>query len=79
MEDTPKYVGKAVFVTNSPKKKDWFDSTYDDDIWEIDNTELDLVWYVDPNFSWDKKSKHIYTNSHIPPHKLKLIYEGTGE
>lgn len=79
IEDTPRYVGKAVFATNSLKKKDWFDSTYDDDIWEIDTNGLDLVWYQDPNFSWGKKSKHIYTNGSIPPENLTLIYEGTGE
>lgn len=42
--------GKVIFATNSDKKKDWFDSTYDDDIYQIDTTKLDNKWYEDPNF-----------------------------
>ncbi len=68
----------VIFATDSLNKKDLFDSTYDDDIWEI-NTEMipDVKWYVDKHY--DSKSKHIVTYQNIPPNCLKLIYKGTGE
>jgi hypothetical protein len=67
----------AIFATNSTNKRDWFDSTYDDDIWEI-NTEMipDVKWYEDRHF--ESKSKHIVTFQDIPKEALTLKYEGTG-
>jgi len=71
--------GKAVFATNSDNPKDWFDSTYDDDVWKIDTTKIaDVKWFMDPNFSWDKKYKHIYTKQTIPRSAIELIKKGTG-
>ena len=67
----------AIFATNSTNKRAWFDSTYDDDIWEI-NTEMipDVKWYKDRHF--ESRSKHIVTFQDIPKEALTLKYEGTG-
>jgi len=67
----------AIFATNSTNKRAWFDSTYDDDIWEI-NTEMipDVKWYKDRHFESTKK--HIVTFQDIPKEAITLKYEGTG-
>jgi hypothetical protein len=67
----------AIFATNSTNKRAWFDSTYDDDIWEI-NTEMipDVKWYKDRHF--ELRSKHIVTFQDIPKEALTLKYKGTG-
>lgn len=76
MGDTP-IKGKAVFATNSDNQNDWFDSTFDDDIWRIDTSKLDGVkWLNDPNYEY---SKHIYTHSNIPLEAIELIRQGTGK
>lgn len=72
--------GRAIFATNSDNREDMFDSTYDDDIWQIDTEKIpDVKWKKDPNFSWDKSYKHIYTQQSIPKEALTLFYKGTGE
>jgi hypothetical protein len=65
----------AIFATNSTNKRAWFDSTYDDDIWEI-NTEMipDVMWYKDRHY--DTRSKHIVTFQDIPLNALTLKYKG---
>jgi len=79
LSDT-KIKDNAVFATNSDNPKDWFDSTYDDDVWKIDTTKIpDVKWFMDPNFSFDKKYKHIYTKSPIPINAIELIKKGTGK
>jgi len=67
----------AIFATNSTNKRAWFDSTYDDDIWEI-NTEMipDVKWYKDRHY--ESRSKHIVTFQDIPKEAITLHYEGTG-
>jgi len=67
----------AIFATNSTNKRAWFDSTYDDDIWEI-NTEMipDVKWYKDRHY--ESRSKHIVTFQDIPKEAITLKYEGTG-
>ncbi len=41
----------AIFATNSSNKRAWFDSTYDDDVWEIDTTKIPNVkWFKDRHF-----------------------------
>lgn len=67
----------AIFATNSTNKRAWFDSTYDDDIWEI-NTEMipSVKWYKDRHF--ESRQKHIVTFQDIPKEVLTLKYEGTG-
>ena len=67
----------AVFATNSLKKKDMFDSTYDDDIWVIDTEKSNVQWYKDAHF--DDKYKHIVTFDDIPRDSIKLIHKGTGQ
>lgn len=70
---------KAIFATNSDNKNDWFDSTYDDDIWQIDTSKIpNIKWYPDPNFNWKKNNKHIFTIQPILRNVIKLIKKGTG-
>ena len=70
--------GKAIFATNSDDKKDWFDSGYDDDVYQIDTTKIDNKWYSDPNFA-HSDHKHIFTFKEIPLSAIKLFHKGTGE
>jgi hypothetical protein len=67
----------AIFATNSTNKRSWFDSTYDDDIWEINTTMIpDVKWFKDKHF--ESRSKHIVTFQDIPKEAITLKYEGTG-
>ena len=68
--------GEVIFAVNSDNKEDWWDSTYDDDIYKIDTTNLNNKWYNDPNF--DLEDKRIITFENIPLNSIKLIYKGTG-
>lgn len=68
--------GEIIFAVNSDNKEDWWDSTYDDDIYKIDTTNLNNKWYNDPNF--DLEDKRIITFENIPPNSIKLIYKGSG-
>jgi hypothetical protein len=74
LSDT-KIDGEVIFAVNSDDKEDWFDSTYDDDIYKIDTTNLKNKWYVDPNF--DLEDKRIITFDKIPVSSIELIYKGT--
>lgn len=74
LSDT-KINGKVIFATNSNNKDDWFDSQYDDDIYQIDTSKINNTWFEDPNFS---NAKHIITFNNIPLNAIKLIYKGTG-
>ncbi len=76
LSDT-KIDGKVIFAVNSDNPKKWWDSTYDDDIYRIDTTELINKWYNDPNF--DLEDKRIITFENIPLNSIKLIYKGTGK
>ena len=76
LSDT-KIDGKVIFAVNSDNKEDWWNSTYDDDIYQIDTTGLKNVWYNDPNFKI--QDKRIITFREIPLSAIKLIYKGTGE
>jgi hypothetical protein len=68
----------AIFATNSSNKRAWFDSSYDDDVWEIDTTKISNVkWYKDRHY--ESRSKHIVTFENIPIDAIKLIYEGSGK
>ena len=71
--------GEVIFATNSDDKKDWFNSTYDDDIYQIDTSKIDNMWYNDPNFRWEDNKTYIITFDKIPRSAIKLIYKGTGE
>lgn len=74
LSDT-KIDGKVIFVVNSNKEKYFFDSTYDDDIYQIDTTKLNNKWYNDPNFGSDEL--HLITFENIPLNSIKLIYKGS--
>jgi hypothetical protein len=68
----------AIFATNTSNKRAWFDSSYDDDVWEIDTTKTPNVkWYKDRHY--ESRSKHIVTFENIPRDAIKLIYEGSGK
>ena len=68
----------AVFATDSIKKKDMFDSTYDDDIWIIDTEIAGVQWYKDAHFDGGD-TKHIVTFEDIPVDAIKLVSKGTGQ
>lgn len=70
-------IDAAIYATDSLNKKDWYDTTYDDDIWEIDVTKTINEWYLDTNVFG--KHKHVFTYTPIPVIAIKLIYKGTGE
>ena len=74
LSDT-KIDGEVIFAVNSDNKEDWFDTTYDDDIYRIDTTNLKNTWYVDPNF--DLEDKRVITFERIPLSSIELIYKGT--
>jgi hypothetical protein len=70
----------AIFATNSKNPKKLFDTTYDDDIWQIDTSKIDNEWYEDANFyGFKEKYPHIVTFDDIPPNALKLVYSGTSK
>lgn len=69
--------GEVIFAVNSDDKGDWWDSTYDDDIYRIDTSGLSNTWYVDPNF--DLEDKRVITFEKIPPASIELIHKGTGD
>tara|TARA_S200002703_G_scaffold119198_2_gene104949 strand:+ start:480 stop:884 length:405 start_codon:yes stop_codon:yes gene_type:complete len=74
--------GNVIFAVNSDDKEDWWDSSYDDDIYRIDTRNLKNKWYRDPNYvSGIYKSNYpaIITFDKIPTRALKLIRKGTGE
>jgi len=75
LSDT-KIDGKVIFAVNSDNKEDWWDSTYDDDIWRIDTSNLNNKWYNDPNFEVD--DNRIITFESIPSFSIELIYKGGG-
>ena len=68
----------AIFATNSTNKRASFDSTYDDDVWEIDTEMIpDVKWYKDKHY--ESRSKHIVTFENIPANAITLKHEGTGK
>jgi hypothetical protein len=68
--------GEVIFAVNSDNKDDWWDSTYDDDIYRIDTNKIKNKWYNDPNF--DLEDNRIITFENIPLNSIKLIYKGKG-
>ncbi len=69
----------SIFATDSVKKEDLFDSTYDDDIWVIDTECAGVTWYKDKHFDNGDYKHHIVTFENISPDCIKLIYKGTGK
>lgn len=67
----------AVFATNSSLPTDWFDSTFDDDIWRIDAYGIDIEWFKDPHYN--ENYHHIYTLNSIPINLVTLVRVGTGK
>lgn len=74
--------GEVIFAVNSNDKENYWDSTYDDDIYEIYTKNLKNKWYRDPNFVhgiYESKYPAIITFEKIPPSNIKLIHKGTGK
>ena len=75
--------GNAVFATNSNNPKDWFDSTWDDDVWRIDTSKIpNIKWKPDSNTESELckyDGKWIYTQQPIPRNAIELIKIGTGK
>lgn len=70
----------VIFLSNHENPLNWFDSGYDDDIYKIDTSNLDNVWYEDPNFSdQDNSSSYVITFSPIPYTSIELVYAWTGD
>jgi hypothetical protein len=74
----------AIFATNSENKEEWFDTTWDDDIWKIDTEIANNSWYFDNNFKDMKHPefgdyKHVVTFEPVYKEALKLIHKGTGK
>lgn len=68
-----KTMGDAIFVST----KNDYDSTYDDDRYEISFTEKEFSLM---DFKEDREAKNaLYTKKPIPAEKLKLLYRGSGE
>lgn len=67
----------CIFATNSDNKDDWFDSTYDDDIYQIDTSKLNNEWFIDPNFI-ESTDQHVITFENISLNAIKLIHIGSG-
>jgi len=78
LSDTELY-WKYIFLTDSDKKEDLFDSWYDDDLYKIDTSFLtDHTFMKDPNFdnfSNGKQFYHIVTIDNIPIEAIQLIYK----
>lgn len=68
----------AIFICNVPdiKHPEMFDSTWDDDVWEIDTSKIDNIFFQDINFTTEH---YCFTLKEIPVTALTLIKEGTGE
>jgi len=71
---TTKIDGNVIFAVNDEDPKKAWDSTYNDDIYQIDTTKLSNKWYNDPNFK--KEENCIITFERIPLSAIKLIYKG---
>lgn len=76
LSDT-KINSEVIFATNSDNPDDWFNSTWDDDIYKIDTRGLKNQWFKDPNFT--NGHHHIITPQSIPNSAIKLIYKGSGK
>lgn len=75
--------GEVIFAVNSSQEKDWWDSTFDDDIYRIDTYNLKNKWFFDPNFESGiyktDSNKQIITFDNIPKSEINLIYKGNGD
>ena len=71
----------VLFAMLSDDRNDVYDSTYDDDIYEIDLTKIHNQWYHDPNFIGDAGGTDnicCLTLEPIPLSAITLVYQGTG-
>jgi len=70
----------AIFATDSDNEDEWFESTWDDDVWRINTKIADVEWFKDKHFEYEgSKNNHIVTFQDIKPEAIKLIYKGTGK
>jgi hypothetical protein len=64
-----------IFATNAKGVNDLFNSTFDDDVWEIDISKAHTDWKLDPMY---KEKIHYVSSTPVPVSALKLIYKGSG-
>lgn len=57
---------------------DYYDSTYDDDIWLIDTSKTDNEWFIDKQVGGHIQSG-VLTYTPIPRSAITLVYKGTGK
>jgi hypothetical protein len=58
---------------------DYYDSTWDDDIWEIDTKKIpEIEWFLDKEVGMAIQSA-VVTYQNIPKDAIKLIYKGSGK
>jgi hypothetical protein len=77
-QDTNKKLVPAVFAYDKNVKV--YDSTYDDDIWEIDTSKLQLdKWRQDPDGGMYKAYGSVIYLDNIPASAIRLVYKGTGK
>ena len=71
----------AIFATDSENENYWFQSTWDDDVWEINTECSGVTWYKDKHYQggFPITNYHIVTFEDISPDCITLIYKGTGE
>ena len=68
----------VIFAYDKNKKE--YDTTWDDDIWEIDTNKLDNKnWKKDPDEYMTNKYGSIVYNKVIPKEAIKLIHKGSGK
>ena len=68
---------KALFFSNTEDWEKFFDSWYDDDLYKIFTSNLDLDFFYDPNF-WNNESL-IYCKWNIWKENIELVYRWNWE
>lgn len=73
----------ALFASLTSQQENMFKHLYDDDIYQIDLSQLDNTWFFDPYITQDSPTSTdeiiAFTRQPIPATALTLIYQGTGE
>lgn len=73
--DNDTNLAPAIFALDISKTKERYDSTWDDDIWEINTEIANVSWFIDEG-AWEGC---IVTFEKISPKSLTLIHKGTGK
>lgn len=62
----------AIFVSNTGKNGKLFAKHMNWDIWSIDTTQINNLWFIDKHMQ-HKNKNYLVTFEKISPHSLKLI------